>query len=116
MKEAVKVKIESSIPSNKFPFKKEHKDNSEVQLVGETRNDGKRNKISEIECFDLLNHTLSMLGLSKVNVEGRCDCKLLAVRFYYFGRRRYDESDRNADDTASKWHMINYFQNRTWDS
>ena len=102
LKEAVKIKVENSSLSIKVPIKKEHKDNSEVQLIGETTNEGKPNKISENEHFELLNHVLNMLDLRKVNVPGLGDYQLLAVCLVYFGRRRHDESDRNKDITAFK--------------
>ena len=58
-----------------------------------------------------LEKAIHTLGLARHNVLGCGDCQLLAMCLAYFGRRRYDESDRNKDIINFKRCMINAYYN-----
>lgn len=65
--------------------------------------------ISSKECDALLEKATRALGLARRNVAGLGDCQLLAARLAYFGRRKYDESDRNRNIVNFKCSMINAY-------
>ena len=69
----------------------------------------KSEPISSKEYNALLEKATHMLGLTRHNVAGLGDCQLLAVCLAYFGRRKYDESDRNRNIINCKCSMINTY-------
>ena len=91
--------------------KKEHQGNGNNKGDAEVEEVSSRpsNKapIIEDECNALLEEAIRMLGLAKHDVAGLGDCQLLAICLAYFGRRRYDESDRSKSIIDFKRSMIN---------
>lgn len=99
------IKCQNTSNSNK---------NDEVKLVKETKS-ALFEKESEREFLIRRDSATKMLGFKTHDVAGLGDCQLLAVCRACFGKKRYDELNKNSKIIHMKWSMMNLFENNNED-